>query len=449
MTHLERAMALRAAGDLPQAAEAFAAAIKADPLNPEVWYQTAMVSIDLRDYRYAAAMLGSYVRFEPSRPGPFFDLAYCQMRIGDYDGAVRSLNRTVALRPHHTRALVALGQLLYGLGQPDAAYDAHTRALAVGSEAADDRAVSGIVRLLRGDYPGGWTDFEHRFQSRTFHGVPTWPKGATTWDGTADSRRTVYVHAEGGFGDTIMFARFLPLVVARAARVVLIVQPALQRLLGAMPELAGRVEFADDATAAPPDAAHVSTWSLPFVFGTAVDTIPDRVPYLPGADPAAAAARSGPLRVGIAWAGNRATTHDLDRSCPSLEPLGPLFAVPNVEWTSLQVGEESADAAGFPIAPCPIAGDFVDSARFVAGLDLVISVDTAVAHLAGALAVPTWVMVPAMPEFRWLLDRDTSPWYPRHRLFRREHTHDWPGVARRVAEVLAPLAAGRESSSSG
>jgi hypothetical protein len=149
------------------------------------------------------------------------------------------------------------------------------------------------------------------------------------------------------------------------------------------------------------------------------------------------------LRVGIAWAGNRITTHDLDRSCPSLALLAPLLAVPNVEWTSLQVGEPAPEADGVTIAPCPVTGDFVDTARLVAALDLVISVDTAVAHLAGALAVPTWLMVPSMPEFRWLLDRDTSPWYPHHRIFRRERTDAWRALAERMAPELAALAAAR------
>jgi hypothetical protein len=362
------------------------------------------------------------------------------MRAGDFPGAVRALERTVALRPEHPRALVALGQLLYGLGRPDEAYAAHSRALAVVSDSADDRAVCGVIELLRGDYEQGWASFERRFESRTFRGVPTWPAGARPWRGAEAPGQTVFVHAEGGYGDTIMFARYLPEVVRRAARVVLVVQPALERLLATIP---GIGEFAPDAREAPADAAHVSTWSLPYVFGTTVATIPATVPYLAAPrERAARAAGAGhaALRVGIAWAGNRVTTHDLDRSCPSLALLSPLFAVPGIEWTSLQVGEPVDGAAGFPIAPCPVTGDFVDSAALVAGLDLVISVDTAVAHLAGALGVPAWVMVPSMPEFRWLLDRDTSPWYPRHRLFRRARTDDWLGVAERMAPELARIA---------
>jgi tetratricopeptide (TPR) repeat protein len=160
MNHLERAVALRSAGQLADSIAAFQLAIKEDPLNPEVWYQTAMAAMDYRDYRYAAAMLGSYVRFQPGRAGPFFDLAYCQMRIADYEGAVRSLERTIALRPDHPRAQVALGQILYGLGQPDAAYAAHSAALETRSERPADRAVCGIIHLLRGDYLRGWTAFE-------------------------------------------------------------------------------------------------------------------------------------------------------------------------------------------------------------------------------------------------------------------------------------------------
>ena len=446
MTQLERGIALRAAGDLTAATDAFAAAIKEDPLNPEVWYQTAMLSIDLRDYRYAAAMLGSYVRFAPGRPGPFFDLAYCQMRVADYQGAVASLQRTIALRPGHTRALVALGQLLYGLGRADEAYAAHSAALATESDSHSDRAARGIVRLLRGDYARGWDEFESRFHTATFHGVPTWPAGAVTWDGTPDPDGTLYVHAEGGYGDTIMFARYLPLVAERMARIVLIVQPALVRLIAAIPGLEGRVEFADDATGAGPRAHHVSTWSLPFACGSTLDTVPARVPYL-HVPSAAGAPAGGPLRVGLAWAGNPVTTHDLDRSCPALAHLAPLFDVPDVQWTSLQVGGASTDESAFGVAACPITGDFADSARFVATLDLVISVDTAVAHLAGALGVPTWVMVPAMPEFRWLLDRDDSPWYPRHRVFRRADTNEWPGLARRIAPELASAVAARPGAS--
>lgn len=437
MTNLERAVALRAAGELAEAVAAFRLAIKEDPLNPEVWYQTAMAAMDSRDYRFATAMLESYVRFERSRPGPFFDLAFCQMRIGDYAAAVRSLDRSLALRPEHPRGLVALGQMLYALGRADEGFAAHSRALAVHSDAPSDRAVCGIIRMLRGDYARGWADFEARFDSRSFHGVPTWPAGARTWSGAADRMQTVYVHAEGGYGDTIMFARYFARVAERAGRVVLVVQPALERLLATIP---GVSEFAENALDAPADAHHVSTWSLPHVFGSTIATAGIEVPYLHvGPDPLPRA-EGAPLRVGISWAGNRVTTHDLDRSCPSLAVLAPLFAVPGVEWTSLQYGEGAEAAGDFPVAACPIIGDFVDTARLLATLDLVISVDTAVAHLAGAMGVPTWLMPPAMPEFRWLLERDTSPWYPHHRLFRRADTHDWPGVAGRVAAALAERA---------
>jgi hypothetical protein len=251
----------------------------------------------------------------------------------------------------------------------------------------------------------------------------------------------------GTRSDTLQFMRYAPLVAARGARVLLQVQRPVFRL--AVATLGGVAQVIRDGEVPPPFDLHCPLLSLPLAFATTLDTVPAAVPYLE-VDPGAAARwreRLGSatgLKVGLIWAGSPQHKNDRNRSI-AFQRLGPLFAVPGLRWFSLQVGERRADLAR--AAPGTITDisdgltDFADTAAAIAGLDLVISVDTAAAHLAGALAKPVWVMLPLVPDWRWLIGREDNPWYPTLQLFRQPRRGDWDAVVGRIGKALAERAA--------
>ncbi len=291
-----------------------------------------------------------------------------------------------------------------------------------------------MARLLDGDYAAGWPDHEWRRRDAQFAGDFPALDGPE-WDGGEIAGRTILVWAEQGLGDAIQFARYLPLLVARGARVVLACAAPLRRLLA----LPGVTVVAQDA-ALPPHDCWVLQMSLPLRFGTTVATIPAPGGYLS----AAATDGQGGFRVGLAWAGNPAHRNDARRSLPTAA-LAPLAGMKGVGWTNLQPGGKGTELAIMHRLPPPQAGltDLADTAACIAGLDLVVSADTAVAHLAGALGKKVWIMLPHAPDWRWMLGRADSPWYARARLFRQERPGDWDGVVARVAEGLRSVMEGR------
>ncbi|HEY0837851.1 MAG TPA: hypothetical protein VGE72_28300, partial [Azospirillum sp.] len=297
-----------------------------------------------------------------------------------------------------------------------------------------------LALLLAGRLQEGFAAHEARWRAR---GFPTAPRGLPQplWQGEDIADRTILLHEEQGRGDAIQFARYAPLVAARGARVVLEVGEDLVGLMRTLPGVDTVIARGEDV---PPVDVQCPLLSLPHAFGTTLATVPANVPYL-AADPARAAgwrrrlAGDG-LKVGLVWAGNPAFAGDRDRS-PGLVALLPLLDVPGVRFYGLQLGpgrEELADRA-LPAAftdLAPHVADFMDTAAIMDNLDLVISSCTSPAHLAGALGRPVWVLLSAVPDWRWLMGRVDSPWYPTARLFRQPRPGDWAAV---VAEVRAAL----------
>jgi ADP-heptose:LPS heptosyltransferase len=263
------------------------------------------------------------------------------------------------------------------------------------------------------------------------------------WNGEDLAGRTVLLHGEQGYGDTIQGLRYVPLVAARGGRVVLEVPAPLARVAASV---SGVAEFVTAGQALPRFDLVCPMLSLPRALGTTLETIPADLPYL--APPAEAVAQwrerlGGPgLRIGIAWAGSALHRSDAQRSI-EIETLAPLLKTKGVRWFSLQVGERAADLARLPAGLitdlAPRLSDFADTAAALANLDLLISVDTAVVHLAGALARPAWVMLRARPDWRWMLEREDTPWYPSLRLFRQRERGDWDEVVARVRAALENL----------
>jgi hypothetical protein len=285
----------------------------------------------------------------------------------------------------------------------------------------------------------GWSEYEWRWKNPGFESKPSFAQ--PVWDGS-NHAGTVLLTAEQGFGDTIQFIRYAPLVAARCRRVLLQCHRELVPLLDGAPGLAGVISRGQ---ALPDFDVHCTLMTLPRLFATTLDTIPARVPYL-NAEPARVAAWGAKLgetrrfKVGLAWAGSEAHKNDQHRSM-LLSVFAPLSAIPGTLFVSLQKGPAALQIQSPPdgmelIDPTADLHDFADTAALIANLDLVISVDTAMVHLAGALAKPVWTLLPLVPDWRWLLNRSDSPWYPTMRLFRQPALGDWSAVMQRVAADL-------------
>jgi tetratricopeptide (TPR) repeat protein len=356
--------------------------------------------------------------------------------------ARQAYDAALALRPDDPDALGNRAVLLDLIGQHAAALADYQAALALQPADPRLRFNAGVCRLRLGDFAAGWADFEFRWQTRMM-APERRDLHRPRWSGEAVG--TVLLHAEQGFGDTLQFCRYAPLVADRGIRVVLEVQPALVVLLR---RLDPRIAVIARGDALPDFDAHCPLMSLPLVFGTAVDSVPAPEGYL-RADPAAVAGWRDRLprpAVGLVWAGSP-RRHDAvlnaadRRRSIGLRQLAPLASVPGVTFVSIQKGEAAAQVADAPPAlrlldPTAALTDFDATAPLVSALDLVITVDTAVAHLAGGLGVPVWVLNRSDTCWRWLLERDDSPWYRSLTLFRQPSPGAWDDVIAAVRRAL-------------
>ena len=359
--------------------------------------------------------------------------------------AVAAYRAALSLKPDHAVAWNNLGLALQAQNDVHAAIDAFRHALALEPGFAHARWNLALALLLDGQFPEGWSEYDARLAlpelGRDRHRFP-----GPRWDGAAPAGKTLLVYPEQGLGDALQFARYATLLAAAGARCVIRCPEALAPLFATIP---GVAEVSRDGEALPQYEAHVPLLSLPRVLGITAETIPATVPYIAVSDVKRAAARATLARagraprIGLCWAGNAAHGNDRNRSLP-LAALAPLFAAPATAWFSLQQGEAAAQIAATPAAdhvvPLPADSALVDTAALIAELDLIITVDTSIAHLAGALARPTWVLLPFAPDWRWQLGREDNPWYPTLGLFRQPSPRDWQSV---VARVQARLEAGK------
>ena len=357
------------------------------------------------------------------------------------DEAVPYFEAALRARPDYAEASNNLGGALLALDQPEQALEWFRRAVEQDSSQIQARFGEAMALLAMGNFRDGWVAYEARWLDPRFReDTPEFTdKPWLGQESVAD--RTVYLHVEQGLGDTIQFVRFAPLLRARGARVVLEVQRPLVPL---MQELADVVIAQGDAV--PPYDFRCPLLSLPLAFGTELSTIPADIPYLRAAPArrAAWAARLGKrtrLRVGVAWSGAPEHPEDAIRSIPAALFLPPLVAA-DVELHAIQKEIRENDAAAVAATTSLTVHadrltDFAETAALISELDLVISADTSVAHLAGALGVPTWILVQFSADFRWMRKRTDSPWYPTVRLFRQAERNAWPPV---IAEVVAALA---------
>ena len=384
-------------------------------------------------YRQALRLLPNYAEAH-------YNLGTACTQQGRLDDAVASYREAVRLKPEYAEAHFHLGQALRARGHQDEALAAFRRLLQLRPDNPEAHLSRALTWLLLGDFEQGWPEYEWRLQCKDFYRPPF---SRPRWDGSPLQGRTILLHAEQGLGDTLQFVRYAPLVKGRGGSVILACQKTLLALLAGCPGI-DRLVAADAEP--PPFDVHAALPSLPALFATTVATVPATVPYL-SADPTlverwrSELSASPGFKVGIAWQGNPNYPADRYRSFP-LARFAPLAGVPGVRLFSLQKGPgtEQLRAAGmFPVIDLGPrldegTGPFVDTAAVMKNLDLVVTVDTALAHLAGALGVPVWLVLSSAADCRWMLDREDSPWYPTLRLFR-------PSAGDAGADVFARLAA--------
>jgi hypothetical protein len=329
-----------------------------------------------------------------------------------------------------------LGHVYRLLLRLDDAAAAFERAISLRPDFAMARWDRSLTHLLAGNYLRGWEDFDSRFQlpaKRPIHFV------VPAWNGSLEELRgkTILLAAEQGFGDTIQFARYVPILADAGARVVLICQPELVSL---MTGVRGLAAVASPPVQVPPHDLCAPLMSLGKLLRTTPETVPADVPYLHVQRSDRLASFAGTRKVGLVWAGRPTHPNDVKRSIPLTE-LSPLIETPGITWVSLQKGPASEQLRSSPFGSTMVdagasLGDFADTARLISELDLVISVDTGVVHLAGALGKPVWTLLPYNPDWRWMLNRDDSPWYPTMRLFRQQNRGDWSGVIENVRSQI-------------
>jgi len=389
-------------------------------------------------YRCAVAQL-------PEFPEAWSNLGTALTTAGELEEAVRCCRRALAQQPDSLEAHNNLGNALRSQGKVDESIAEFRTAIAIDPNFAEAHGNLAQALLQRGELEEGYRQYEWRWRCDSFQSMRR-RFAQPQWDGTDLVGRTILIHAEQGFGDSIQHVRFVPQVIQKGGRVIVECAAPLVRLLGEAAFLRGSKVVSSAAQAGETFDVHLPMMSLPFALGVrSVADIPHDVPYI-SAEPRAL--EGAGLKVGLVWAGSTTHTDDRNRSIP-LQLLSPLVRR-GVIFHSLQIDEAAREARLAPAGMNLIdmsehIRDFADTAEIVAALDLVISVDTAVAHLAGAMGKRVWVLLPFVADFRWMLDREDSPWYPTMRLFRQQRAGDWGEVVRRVGAALEQKVAERES----
>ena len=446
--HANLANALARARQHSEAAEAARAALARDPNLADAYITLGAALRELGHADEAVSALRRAVALAPDNAPAHSNLGNALLEQDDVGDAEAAFRRAIELDPNLVEAHSGLGYLLTNARRFPEAIAACEHAVALRPDFAEAHWNQGFAYLLAGDFEHGWEKYEWRKRHPRYAAAYR-SFEAPTWEGEDIAGRTLLIHAEQGLGDSIQFIRYAEPLAARGVRVIVACDPALIALFQ---RVRGVTEAIDKDGAMPPFDLWVDQMSLPRVTRTRLDTIPTPGPYL-SADPARIAAWQHDLpdglKVGLVWAGNPQHSNDRRRSMP-IEAVRPLVAVPGLKFVSLQVGARSGEVAR--LAPAPILDvtprltNFMETAAVVDNLDLVIAVDTAVTHLAGAMGKPAWTLLPFDPDWRWVVARpDDTPWYPSMRLFRQSRSGDWAGVVAQVAAALTALAGGDRS----
>jgi len=448
VAHSNRGIVLRQLDRLDESLASHDRAVALAPGNAEAHNNRGATLQELQRFDEALASCDRALALAPDLAAAYVNRGIILPQLDRLGESLADHDKALALAPHNTDAHSNRGAVLLEMRRFDDALASYDRALALRADSREAQSNKAQLLLLKGDLEGGWPLYEVRRLKPDFPAIgdPATP----FWQGAGDlAGKSILVHWEQGFGDTIQFCRYLAPLRRRAARVVFAPQRALT---GLMRGLGPDIEVVDPTAPLPRCDVRIPLLSLPRAFGTTLPTIPSEVPYLRAEDDRVGRWRqrlAGPpgLRIGIAWQGNRGPV-DRGRSYPLAELAG-LSHVPGVRLVSLQKGDGLDQLANLPDGMrVETPGDgfdagrdaFVDSAAIMTLCDVVVTSDTAIAHLAGALGVRTWVALKAVPDWRWLLDRTDSPWYPTMQLFRQTSPGDWRSVFAGIEAELRTLA---------
>lgn len=434
--HNNLGVVLRDLGRFEEAAVCCRQAVQLQPRYAEAHTNLGLVLRDLGRLEEAVDCFRQAIHLEPGFPEAHNDLGKALWNLGRFEEAMASCRQALQLRPSFPEAHNLRGAIFSDMGLLEEAIASFDHSLQERPEYAEAHRNRSMVWLRQGDYARGWSEYEWHWRCPGFsHRSFRQPR----WDGSPLTGRTILLHADQGLGDTMQFVRYAPLVQQRGGRVVLECQPPLASLLSHSPGIDQSVSQGDPL---PPFDVQAPLLSLPGILGTTLESIPAPIPYLHVKHLLeerwrTVLGREG-FKVGIAWEVNLAYKWDRRRSVP-LSSFAPLAEVPGVRLFSLQKGPGCEHLAGacFPVTDLGSRLEhFADTAAVIQCLDLVVSVDTSVVHCAGGLGKPVWVVLPFSSDWRWLMDREDSPWYPTLRLFRQQQPGQWTPVFARVTQEL-------------
>ena len=483
-TWYELGNAFHMGGKLEEAAQAYGQALGLDPRHARAHYNLGVTLLLENHTAEALACFSEAVQADPSYADAHNNRGILQQLSGQLEASIESYRHALSSQPDDMRAAYNLGVALQSAGRLEEAEQAYLRVLQSGEgnssahnnlgnvlmalgrvpdairhykrarlhDASSPEAPwnLGVAHLLLGDFECGWEGYEYRTAQP---GTVSRQFDKPLWKGELLEGRRILLHTEQGLGDTIQFSRFAPVLSRQGATVILECQPSAVTLVGTVPGIAQAIPCAADPAVGelPEFDYHSPLMSVPGVLRITPETVPAEVPYLfprravierwektmAGLEQA-----RQKRRIGLTWAGNPRHLNDANRSV-ALSRLAPLFELDGLFFLSLQKGQAAAQiaSAGGPVFDLePLLEDLEQTAAAILQLDLVISVDTAVAHLAGALGRPVWLLAPFAPDWRWMLDRTDSPWYPTMRIFRQKVRGDWGGVVEAVRRALVESA---------
>jgi len=365
---------------------------------------------------------------------------------GNQHEATLCYKKALEIDPDHAKALYNLGTILKEDGKLDEAEACYRKLLKIILDYAEGKQNLGIILLLKGELKEGFELYESRWQASKLE-----PRfSGTPWEGQSLKSKTILLCAEQGIGDTIQFVRYAPHVKALGCKVILAAQP---NLTGVLSNIEGVDQVISYDTNAPSHDYHTMLLSLPHIFKTTLDTIPNTTPYVSADTNSLNKWKSifnntPNFKVGLVWTGNPKNANDKRRSL-SIETLIPLLNIRGIKFFSLQMGEKSKELNLFGLNNritdlSPDLKDTWDTAAAISLMDLIISVDTSVGHLSGAIARHTWLMLPFAPDWRWMLKREDTPWYPTVRLFRQPEPGDWGTVVEKIKRELTQIVKERQ-----
>jgi tetratricopeptide (TPR) repeat protein len=452
--HINKAVALASINRVAEALSCLDSAAKVQPNSPEIHFYRGNALLGDRHLGEALESFDAAIKLAPDSAEAHMNRGTTLHLLGNYDEAVRGFERSIAIDPLNATAYCNKAISLQTLKRFSEARECYDLAILAKHDYAEALYRKGELLLLLGEYEEGWTLFERRWQSDIRPSASPYSE-LPVWTGEqAIGGRRILVHGEVGFGDFIMFARYIRMIHDRQGRPIVCAPRPLLSLFRSFEDIADVVEEG----LSPPDADfRCPIMSLPRAFNTRRDTIPQSVPYI-GTDRTKALwwqqglSDPGVLRVGLMWSGKLGRDIDItpakSRTIP-LALLEPLTRLP-VQLHALQKELSASESDALASLPAihdhrDQIGDFSDTAALIGAMDLVLSIDTSVAHLAGALGRPLWVMLPYSTDYRWGADGDTTPWYPTARIFRQARIGDWPGVVNDVVDALRKLAESREA----